>query len=70
MKTVESVYTGGGQVEWFKDLDFRLTMDEVNIVRCGLRIWDCLVVEQPTKVIRTFRSIHGVAISVLELHTL
>ena len=34
-----------------------------------VRIWDCLVVEQP-KVIRTFRSIHSGAISVLELHTL
>ena len=32
-------------------------------------IWDCLVVEQPN-VIRTFRSIHSGAISVLGLHTL
>merc|ERR1719318_1921141 len=46
---------------------------EVTVVtahKSGLvRIWDCLVVEQP-KVIRTFRSIHSGAISVLGLHTL
>ena len=47
--------------------------EEVTVVtahKSGLvRIWDCLVPEQP-KVSRTFRSIHSGAISVLELHTL
>jgi len=47
--------------------------DEVTVVtahKSGLvRIWDCLKPDEP-KVIRTFRSIHSGAISVLQLHTL
>ena len=38
MKTIESVYTGGGvvgQVEWFNDLVFTVVRGAVSVVRSG-----------------------------------